>query len=899
MHGVVRSFAAALIFSACAVLLGCGGLALAASTTISSQVCPNFGFAGTTLTTTEVTPTINASADMSGTTQPQSTVNISVNSTVRATITADVSGNFAATVPLVLGDNSIVAVADDGFCGDISTSPTVALHRNQPPPPAPVIMQPADGTLTDATSILVSGTAQAGATLDVLVGGAVKGTVTVGADGSYGLTIPLVLGMNAIQTQATNSTGAGPLSPTVSVTRQSPPPNNPPPPPPPPPATPPTISSPTDGTVTTDVTILVKVTGPAGSTVAINVNGSQQASLTLATDGTGQASVPLNLGDNSLSVTTSSGTTAPISVHRNPAPPKAPVLTNPEDGTKVTEDTVKVTGHTDPGAVVDVFLGPNQAAQITADQSGNFSVDVTLKPGLNLVYAAVDTTSGLGPKSTIHQVEYDPPSAAATIAPSIANFIRHPIQSTQKLVTAGIHAAAQAVSSTVQAVGQATNQSLNFATNVVRATPKPVVHTFPFALLGLMGTNVVIFMLIVAGERRENKIQKQLLVRLQEVNHAKKTFIGLVSHYLRTPLAVLRGGADMLGMETGVSKGVVDRLAQLAEHLRETIQDLIAQVEERVGKPEQPRRPLLGESGFTRTAFWLRPSMYLPPIVVATLLLFFNYLVRRAGVVHISSVELATQIAGFIALSSALYTVLRWQALQRRDAQVLKQVVKSEETVGKARDELINSTTSKLHEDILNVDALDAGLPPSDSKQSIENGLARMKEILEKFEVAGTLREAHNPGLSSHVTISQVLKGLPEELTSQLEAKHLTLGQPDGDFAVVTSNADLLRQVVHSLVDNAIAYSKDGGAIEIGASLQGEQVVITVTDHGVGIAPEKLKSLFQPFYKAEGAEDFTHEGMGFSLYLDKLIMSYLGGTIELASQLGVSTTAMLKLPQSR
>jgi signal transduction histidine kinase len=66
-----------------------------------------------------------------------------------------------------------------------------------------------------------------------------------------------------------------------------------------------------------------------------------------------------------------------------------------------------------------------------------------------------------------------------------------------------------------------------------------------------------------------------------------------------------------------------------------------------------------------------------------------------------------------------------------------------------------------------------------------------------------------------------------------------------------------------------------------------------VADNGQGIPTDKLNSLFQPFSKAEGAEVFTHEGMGFSLYLNKLIMMYLGGTIGIESAEGKGTQVTL------
>jgi signal transduction histidine kinase len=57
-----------------------------------------------------------------------------------------------------------------------------------------------------------------------------------------------------------------------------------------------------------------------------------------------------------------------------------------------------------------------------------------------------------------------------------------------------------------------------------------------------------------------------------------------------------------------------------------------------------------------------------------------------------------------------------------------------------------------------------------------------------------------------------------------------------------------------------------------------------------------MSLLFRPFTQTQDVERFTHEGMGFSLYLDKLIMSYLGGTITINSRPGVETAATITLP---
>src|SRR6185437_1248244 len=164
---------------------------------------------------------------------------------------------------------------------------------------------------------------------------------------------------------------------------------------------------------TTDASLLVSLAGPARATASVQVGGTQVASVQLAADGTGEVSVPLQLGDNVITVSVGAATSAPVTVHRTLAPVVAPAVASPTDGTKVSMSTLRVTGTSAPGSKVVVFVGLNRVAEVTADASGQFAVDVTLKPGSNLVYAAVDDATGLGPKSKVIEVIFNPPAASS------------------------------------------------------------------------------------------------------------------------------------------------------------------------------------------------------------------------------------------------------------------------------------------------------------------------------------------------------------------------------------------------------------------------------------------------------------------------------------------------------
>src|SRR5205814_689412 len=76
-----------------------------------------------------------------------------------------------------------------------------------------------------------------------------------------------------------------------------------------------------------------------------------------------------------------------------------------------------------------------------------------------------------------------------------------------------------------------------------------------------------------------------------------------------------------------------------------------------------------------------------------------------------------------------------------------------------------------------------------------------------------------------------------------------------------------VRQVLLSLLDNALANSPPGSAIEFAATQEGEGVVVRVRDHGPGVAAGTREHLFTPFEQVGSAEVFGHTAIGLGLYV--------------------------------
>ncbi|SHF21829.1 Histidine kinase-, DNA gyrase B-, and HSP90-like ATPase [Desulfofundulus australicus DSM 11792] len=145
------------------------------------------------------------------------------------------------------------------------------------------------------------------------------------------------------------------------------------------------------------------------------------------------------------------------------------------------------------------------------------------------------------------------------------------------------------------------------------------------------------------------------------------------------------------------------------------------------------------------------------------------------------------------------------------------------------------------------------------------------------------------------VSIPQVVRKVLTDPSFRIKNHQYTVFFPE-DFPLVEADPIRIEQVLRNLVDNAVKYSMERTQITIKGEVKPGEVVVSITDQGIGIDSEHLKWLFEKFFRAARGIRENKQGMGLGLPLARQIIVSHGGRIWAESKLNQGTTFYFTLP---
>lgn len=180
----------------------------------------------------------------------------------------------------------------------------------------------------------------------------------------------------------------------------------------------------------------------------------------------------------------------------------------------------------------------------------------------------------------------------------------------------------------------------------------------------------------------------------------------------------------------------------------------------------------------------------------------------------------------------------------------------------------------------------------------IDGEANRLKRLIEDILTLSFIENDKKEEKES-INLYSVYRRVEDMLMISAKTKNIELVCEADESISIQANADYVKQIILNLVDNAIKYTPENGAVNVKIFTEKENAVIKVSDTGMGIPKEDQSRIFERFYRVDKARSREIGGTGLGLAITKHIVMNLGGTISVESELEKGSTFTVKIPIKR
>jgi len=199
-----------------------------------------------------------------------------------------------------------------------------------------------------------------------------------------------------------------------------------------------------------------------------------------------------------------------------------------------------------------------------------------------------------------------------------------------------------------------------------------------------------------------------------------------------------------------------------------------------------------------------------------------------------------------------------------------------------------------------NLELLDTCDLDAEARRSVEaatRGALRMRAVIDDMLTMAQMSDPRREFDPIPVDLRRVVHDVYDECHAAASAGGVTceVDLPDAP-ALVAGQPEELHRLLTNLASNAIKYTDPGGRVRVRIAVEGDRVVTTVADTGIGISEADQEQLFREFFRSTNPAALTRPGTGLGLAIVARIVNRHSGTVDLSSERGRGTTATVTLP---
>ena len=181
--------------------------------------------------------------------------------------------------------------------------------------------------------------------------------------------------------------------------------------------------------------------------------------------------------------------------------------------------------------------------------------------------------------------------------------------------------------------------------------------------------------------------------------------------------------------------------------------------------------------------------------------------------------------------------------------------------------------------------------------ETMHNNSMRLLKLINDLLDLVRLESGRMDVRSEPLRVQDFFKGLSSAIRQVAAEKNVQVqSHVDETLKAILTDRDKLEKILLNLLFNAIKFTPSGGRIELKAENKDDQVILTVSDTGVGIAEKNLPFVFERFWQADNSSRRKYQGVGIGLALVKELSEMMGGGVSVTSVEGKGAAFTVRLP---
>ncbi len=234
--------------------------------------------------------------------------------------------------------------------------------------------------------------------------------------------------------------------------------------------------------------------------------------------------------------------------------------------------------------------------------------------------------------------------------------------------------------------------------------------------------------------------------------------------------------------------------------------------------------------------------------------------------------------------------------------------MRREREAERAKAELLSNISHELRTPLVPIKGyaellLRRDVPPDKARESLEEiveAADRLEIVVQRLLDVAAHEASPRDVRCDRVPVEPLLDAVVERWKDRVDAKHPITQSVPRQIPDLMGDRELLERCFDELIDNAIKFSPDGGAVALSARAfengNGSKIDITVRDHGIGIPPDRQEAIFEDFAQADSSPTRVFGGLGLGLALVRRIVAAHNGELKCVTEPGEGSRFSVILP---